>query len=147
MRRLVVAVAAGLGVALVAASVTVAWVFGPDIMNHFKDTSAESTQIPTAQIGGSQPGSLVSATTMPQLDKDPDSGLWNSARVLYHSTSGDTGESTVVSGTVFTPKTPVPQGGWPVVARSRDPPPATYCTPVCGWNPAKEGKRLFTNRP
>jgi alpha-beta hydrolase superfamily lysophospholipase len=116
MRRLAVALAAGLGVTLVAASVTVAWVFGPDIVNHFKDTSSESTQIATAQIGGSQPGSLVSATTMPQLDKDPDSDIWHAARVLYHSTSGDTGQQTVVSGSVFVPKTPVPQGGWPVVA-------------------------------
>src|SRR5690349_18663388 len=98
MRRLAVTLAAGLGVALVAAGVTVAWVFGPDIVNHFKDASSESSQVATAHIGGSQPGSLVSAATMPELDKDPDSALWTSARVLYHSTSGDTGQSTVVSG-------------------------------------------------
>lgn len=116
MRRLVIALAAGLGVALVAGSVTAAWMFGPDIVNHFKDASSESSQIATAHIGGSEPGSLVSATTMPELDKDPDSGLWNSARVLYHSTSGDTGQQTVVSGSVYVPKTPAPQGGWPVVA-------------------------------
>src|SRR5438128_3464748 len=116
MRRLVIALAAGLGVAVVAASVTVAWVFGPDIVNHFKDASSEASQIATAQIGGSEPGSLVSATTMDQLNKDPDSALWDSARVLYRSTSGDTGQSTVVSGSVYVPKAPVPEGGWPVMA-------------------------------
>jgi alpha-beta hydrolase superfamily lysophospholipase len=116
MRRLVVALAAGLGVALVAGSITVAWVFGPDIVNHFKGASSESSQIATAQIGGSEPGSLVSATTMDELNKDPDSSLWDSARVLYRSTNGDTGQPTVVSGSVYVPKTAVPEGGWPVMA-------------------------------
>jgi alpha-beta hydrolase superfamily lysophospholipase len=116
MRRLVIALAACLGVALVAASITVAWVFGPDIVNHFKDASSESSQIATAQIGGSEPGSLVSATTLDELNKDPDSALWDSARVLYRSTNGDTGQPTVVSGSVYVPKTPAPEGGWPVMA-------------------------------
>jgi hypothetical protein len=116
MRKVVIALAAGLGVALVAASITVAWVFGPDIVNHFKDASSETSQISTAHIGGSEPGSLVSATTMPELNKNPESGLWDSARVLYRSTNGDTGQSTVVSGSVYIPKTPAPEGGWPVVA-------------------------------
>jgi hypothetical protein len=35
---------------------------------------------------------------------------------VYHSTNGDTGQPTVVSGSVFIPKTPAPEGGWPVVA-------------------------------
>jgi hypothetical protein len=116
MRRLVIAVAAGLGVALVAASITVAWMFGPDIVSHFKDASSETSQIATAHIGGSEPGALVSATRMDALDRSPDSGLWESARVLYRSTNGDTGQPTVVSGSVYIPKTPVPPGGWPVVA-------------------------------
>jgi pimeloyl-ACP methyl ester carboxylesterase len=38
------------------------------------------------------------------------------ARVLYRSTSGDTGAPTVVSGSVFVPKGKAPEGGWPVVA-------------------------------
>jgi hypothetical protein len=116
MRRLTVALAAGIGVALVAGSITVAWVFGPDIAKHFNDASSETSQIATAHIGGDEPGSLVSATTMPELDKDPDSALWTSARILYRSTSGDTGQPTVVSGSVYIPKTPVPAGGWPVIA-------------------------------
>ena len=116
MRRVVIAVAAALGVALVAASITVAWMFGPDIVSHFKDASSETSQIATAHIGGSEPGALVSATRMEALDRNPDSGLWESARVLYRSTNGDTGQPTVVSGSMYIPKTPVPAGGWPVVA-------------------------------
>jgi pimeloyl-ACP methyl ester carboxylesterase len=38
------------------------------------------------------------------------------ARVVYRSTSGDTGEQTVVSGSMFVPKGKTPAGGWPVVA-------------------------------
>jgi Secretory lipase len=116
MRRLVIALAASLGVAVVAASIAVAWVFGPDIVNHFKDASSETSQIATAQIGGSDPGSLVSATRMDALNRNPGGELWESARVLYRSTNGDTGQPTVVSGSVYIPKTPVPEGGWPVVA-------------------------------
>ncbi|OBF30423.1 hypothetical protein A5724_24120 [Mycobacterium sp. ACS1612] len=116
MRRSTVTLGVSLGIALAAASIVVAWVFGPDIVNRFDGTSAETAQIATAHIGGSQPGSLVSATAMPELDKDPDSSLWKSARVLYHSTNGDTGQSTVVSGSVYVPKTPAPAGGWPVMA-------------------------------
>lgn len=37
------------------------------------------------------------------------------ARVVYHSTSGDTGAQTVVSGTVLTPLGQAPKGGWRVV--------------------------------
>lgn len=117
MRRLVIAVSAGLGVALVAASIVVACLFGPDIVNHFKDASSETSQIATAHIGGTNPGALVSATTMEALkNNDPASKLWDSARVLYQSTNGDTGQSTVVSGSVYVPKKPAPPGGWPVVA-------------------------------
>jgi hypothetical protein len=116
MRRLVITLATGLGVVLVAALIAVAWVFGPGIVDHFSDASSETSQIATAHIGGSDPGSLVSATTMDALNRNPDSGLWESARVLYRSTSGDTGQPTVVSGSMYIPKTPVPEGGWPVVA-------------------------------
>ncbi len=35
---------------------------------------------------------------------------------MYRSTSGDTGEETVVSGAVFTPLGEPPAGGWPVIA-------------------------------
>ena len=38
------------------------------------------------------------------------------ARVVYRSTSGDDGQPTLVSGSVFVPKGDAPDGGWPVVS-------------------------------
>jgi hypothetical protein len=72
--------------------------------------------IASADLNDSGPGSLVSATTMPGYSNTADGRPMHSARVVYRSTSGDTGEPTVVSGTVFTPLGDAPQGGWPVVA-------------------------------
>jgi alpha-beta hydrolase superfamily lysophospholipase len=72
--------------------------------------------IDAAKLGGTGPGSLVSAMTMPGLSHTAAGRTMESARVTYRSTSGDDGQSTVVSGSVFTPKGPAPQGGWPVVS-------------------------------
>lgn len=77
--------------------------------------SANPMPIASAQLGGTGPGSLVSAMTMPGL-----AGLSvdqvHAARVVYRSTSGDTDSPAVVSGSVFTPVGQTPSGGWPVVA-------------------------------
>ena len=54
--------------------------------------------------------------TMPGYSRSREGQLVDSARVVYRSTSGDTGQPTVVSGSVFTPKGPAPAGGWPVIA-------------------------------
>jgi hypothetical protein len=72
--------------------------------------------IASADLNDSGPGSLVSATTMPGYSNTADGRPMHSARVVYRSTSGDTGDPTVVSGTVFTPLGDAPQGGWPVVS-------------------------------
>jgi pimeloyl-ACP methyl ester carboxylesterase len=73
-----------------------------------------SVPILTAVMGGSEPGSLVSATTMPGL-----SGVLQhqaqAARVVYRSTSGD-GQPTLVSGSVFAPSGTPPVDGWPVIS-------------------------------
>ncbi|MDF2584343.1 MAG: hypothetical protein K0R33_2986 [Mycobacterium sp.] len=69
-----------------------------------------------ADLAGSGPGSLVSAMTMPEFGRSPQGSGLNSARVVYRSTNGDSGEPTVVSGAVFTPSGAAPAGGWPVVA-------------------------------
>lgn len=116
MRRLYVALAAGFAVVLVAGSVAVAWAFRADIFGDSDDAQPKPEPIPTAQVGGNNPGDLVSALTMPALSQTKDGSLLNAARVEYHSTNGDTGQPTVVSGSVFTPKGDAPQGGWPVVA-------------------------------
>jgi alpha-beta hydrolase superfamily lysophospholipase len=84
------------------------------------DTSAESpadgaVSVTGADLSGWGPGSLVSATTMPAYQRH----LWSqgikAARVVYRSTSGD-GQSTEVSGSVFTPTGDPPAGGWPVIS-------------------------------
>lgn len=72
--------------------------------------------VSSATLGGSGPGTLVSAMTMPNLTGTLTSLGVRSARVVYHSTEGDTGGPTIVSGTVFVPKGTAPQGGWPVIA-------------------------------
>ena len=69
-----------------------------------------------ADLSGSGPGSLVSASKMPDLDRTTYGRSLRSARVLYRSTSGDDGSPTVVSGTVFTPVGQPPPGGWPVIS-------------------------------
>src|SRR6478735_3902811 len=74
------------------------------------------TPIEGADLTGSGPGSLVSAMTMPEFSRSPQGSDLNSARVVYRSTNGDSGEPTVVSAAVFTPSGGAPAGGWPVVA-------------------------------
>lgn len=78
--------------------------------------TASPQPIAGADLSGSGPGSLVSAMTMPEFSRSPQGSVLNSARVVYRSTNGDTGEPTVVSGSVFTPGGAAPAGGWPVVA-------------------------------
>lgn len=64
----------------------------------------QPTAIPTADLSGSGPGSLISATSMPAFSRSPEGQLVDAARVVYRSTNGDTGQQTEVSGSVFTPK-------------------------------------------
>lgn len=78
--------------------------------------AASPQPIEGADLSGTGPGSLVSAMTMPEFARSPQGSVLNSARVVYRSTNGDSGEPTVVSGAVFTPAGAAPAGGWPVVA-------------------------------
>jgi hypothetical protein len=80
------------------------------------DVHGTPTPIATAQYGGTGPGSLVSAQSMPNLDTIIPSGEIRTARVVYRSTEGDTGATTEVSGVVFAPTSPPPPEGWPVLA-------------------------------
>jgi hypothetical protein len=87
-----------------------------NFLNSFPGSGGPPERIASADYTGSGSGSLVSATTMPGLTRTILGRGLIAARVLYRSTSGDTGQPTVVSGSVFiAPGTP-PQGGWPVVA-------------------------------
>lgn len=81
-----------------------------------EDPTAQPVPIETAELGGSGPGSLVSATTMPALRKTIAGRHMQAARVVYRSTNGDTGTETVVSGAVFTPLGEPPPGGWPILS-------------------------------
>ena len=93
-----------------------AMLLAPAAIDLFKGPGEPMTPISTADLSGSGPGTLVTATTMPSLARTFQARGLRSARVVYRSTNGDTGQPTVVSGSVFTPSTPAPQGGWPVIA-------------------------------
>jgi hypothetical protein len=67
-------------------------------------------------FGGSGPGTLVAATTLPTLDRRLEAVTSVAAKVTYTSTSGVTNELTEVTGTVFAPRGAPPEGGWPIIA-------------------------------
>ncbi len=67
-------------------------------------------------FGGQDPGSLISAATMPTLDRRLSGASSVAARITYLSTSGIDGSRQEVSGTVFAPVGTPPDGGWPVIA-------------------------------
>jgi dienelactone hydrolase len=79
---------------------------------------------PAPQVGmslpgdfsGSGPGTLVSASSLPTIDRRLSSVSSVAARITYESTSGIDNSRTSVSGTVFAPKGTPPEGGWPVIA-------------------------------
>ena len=80
------------------------------------DVDAEPVPIDTAELGGTGPGSLVSAETMPKFLEAASIHNLRAARVVYRSTNGDTDAGTEVSGAVFTPDGEPPRGGWPILA-------------------------------
>lgn len=101
---------------LLATVVVVASIVTAVAMTRDGQERSEPTPYPFARIGGSAPGSLVSAEPMPDFTRSLVGSSMRSARVTYRSTAGDTGAPTVVSGSVFTPRTQAPVGGWPVIA-------------------------------
>ena len=79
-------------------------------------------------FGGQDPGSLISANTMPTLDRRLTGASSIAARITYLSTSGIDGSKQEVSGTVFAPVGNPPDGGWPVIAYGHA---ATGIRPEC----------------
>jgi pimeloyl-ACP methyl ester carboxylesterase len=65
-----------------------------------------------------EPGSIVEQKTVADIDESISSIGATALRVLYRSTSGRDGSSTVVSGMVFVPAGTAPAGGWPVLAQA-----------------------------
>lgn len=106
----------GVAATVVALVVALVWFSsGPSADEPPAGSSAhESVAVLSAVLGGSGPGSLLSAKTMPGLSTDLANQV-HAARVVYRSTSGD-GQPTVVSGSVFVPSGEPPNGGWPVVS-------------------------------
>lgn len=84
--------------------------------NSFSALQGPPVPVQNADLSGSGPGSLISTTTMPAVTQTWEGRNVRAARVVYRSTSGDTGAPTVVSGSVFTPLGEPPARGWPVVA-------------------------------
>ncbi|MGV0799291.1 alpha/beta hydrolase, partial [Mycolicibacterium elephantis] len=78
------------------------------VLNQFPSSGGPPVPIESADTSGTGPGSLVSATTMPGVTRTVEGRRLRAARVVYRSTSGDTGEATVVSGSVFTPLNDAP---------------------------------------
>ena len=119
MRRILVTGVRGVAVILAAivalAAFPIAWFVGGQLVETVNQ-SADKTPVPidAATLGGTGPGALLSATTMPAFSRTSNGRTMESARVVYRSTFE--GKPTVVTGSVFTPKGPPPQGGWPVVA-------------------------------
>jgi hypothetical protein len=70
----------------------------------------------TVSLGDSRPGSLVSVAPLADVAPEIEAVSARSARLVYRSTDGRTGNVTNVSGSVFLPNGAAPQGGWPVVA-------------------------------
>lgn len=103
-------------VAVVAfASIPFTRAIGERMINSLAGRVGEPVPVKTADLGGTGPGSLISAMTMPEVSRQSPEYRMNVARVVYRSTNGD-GQATEVSGTVFVPRGNPPDGGWPVVA-------------------------------
>ncbi|WP_235009852.1 lipase family protein [Mycobacterium sp. 3519A] len=65
---------------------------------------------------GQEPGALSNATTLPTIDRRLRAATSLAARIEYTSTSGITGGTEQVTGTVFVPPGKPPESGWPIVA-------------------------------
>ncbi len=103
-------------VVLFAALLPVFFLPGVQVLDAFAGSGGPPRPVASADLSGHGPGSLVSATTMPDLTRTILGRDLIAARVLYRSTNGDSGAQTVVSGSVFVPPGDPPPGGWPVVA-------------------------------
>lgn len=93
-------------------------VVGLSVYQYFgsEEIGPDPEPIVGARLGGADHGGLVSAMTMPGHGRTQQGKVSRTARVVYRSTSGDTGVLTEVSGSVFVPKGRPPAGGWPIVA-------------------------------
>ncbi|MFI8565495.1 lipase family protein [Rhodococcus sp. NPDC078407] len=115
--------AAKVGVVLTAAAMVVSCsqeapvVIPPGVPTAPVTASATASKPPPpSNIGGSAPGSLISAEPIEDIAVDITELGASATRVVYRSTSGVTGQPTEVSGTVVVPAGTAPEGGWPIVS-------------------------------
>jgi pimeloyl-ACP methyl ester carboxylesterase len=80
------------------------------------EPAAEAGMPLQGEFGGTGPGSLLSANTLPTIDRRLKQMTSVAARITYLSTSGVDGSQQPISGTVFAPKGVPPEGGWPIIA-------------------------------
>lgn len=80
------------------------------------DNPSDAQPVAGARLGGTAPGALLSADSIPGLDDSVAEAGIRAARITYRSTDASTGEGTVVSGSVFVPDREAPPEGWRVVA-------------------------------
>lgn len=81
-------------------------------------TSANAVSATPARDSAKAPGAIVEAKVVTDIDESISSLGATAVRVLYRSTSGRDGSSTVVSGMIFVPAGTPPPGGWPVLAHA-----------------------------
>lgn len=115
-RGLVLTLASVLGVVLLGVSLPLSWSAASQLLGVTARSGGGPVAIQSADLTGTGPGSLVSASTMPAFAASSEGLKLQAARVVYRSTSGDGGAPTEVSGAVFVPVGSPPAGGWPVVA-------------------------------
>lgn len=116
LRGVVLTLTTAVGVILLGASLPISWTMANGLLGSISRSGSQAVPIQSADLTGTGPGSLVSATTMPGLAASSNGLHLQAARVVYRSTSGDGGSETVVSGSVFVPLGSPPSGGWPVVS-------------------------------
>ena len=78
--------------------------------------AAETGPALHGDFSGTGPGTLLAASALPTIDRRLRVITSIAGRMEYTSTSGVTNAETRVSGTVFAPKGPAPEGGWPIIA-------------------------------
>lgn len=115
--------AAQVGVVLTAAAVLVSCSQQPSVVLPPNAPTAPVTAEapaseppPPSNVGGTDPGSLISAEPIEDIATDITELGATATRVVYRSTSGVTGSPTEVSGTVIVPAGTAPEGGWPIVS-------------------------------
>jgi pimeloyl-ACP methyl ester carboxylesterase len=84
----------------------------------FAGSACDAAPTATPERASTGPGSLVETRVITDIDESISALRATAVRVLYRSTSGRDGSSTMVSGMVFVPAGTPPAGGWPVLAQA-----------------------------